>query len=191
MFRIVRMNDGSQRNISRQTSPVHRYTSSTNQVTWRLQQLKFSMDVPVNAVCRSSNYKIRKLWQIRPDHPADLAKTVSCCIVGSRLDYCNSLLYGIFAKNVQKLQINQNNLARIILMAPRRSSAEPLLRSLHWLPVAQRIKYKIAVLTHRALMTGQPPYLSELLQRRASLRTTRSTNMELLVVPYFNAAYSN
>ena len=43
--------------------------------------------------------------------------------------------------------------------APRRSSAEPLLRSLHWQPVAQSIKYKIATLTHRALTTGQPPYL--------------------------------
>ena len=64
-------------------------------------------------------------------------------------------------------------------------SAEPLLRYLHWLPVAQRIKYKIAMLMHRALTTGQPPYLSELLQCRTSLRTTRSTNMELLSVPVF------
>ena len=112
------------------------------------------------------------------------------CIVGSRLDYCSSLLYGISAKNLQKLQRVQNNLARITLMVPRRSSAEPLLRYLHWLPVAQRIKYKIAMLTHRALTTGQPPYLSELLQRRTSLRTTRSTNMELLSVPVFRLEIS-
>ena len=57
-----------------------------------------SMDVQVNAVCRSRNYQIRAFRQIRPDLPADLAKTVSRCIEVSRLDYCNSLLYGIYAK---------------------------------------------------------------------------------------------
>ena len=51
-----------------------------------------SMDAQVNAVCRSCNYQIRAFRQIRLDLPADLAKTVSCCIMGSRLDYCNSLL---------------------------------------------------------------------------------------------------
>ena len=85
---------------------------------------------------------------------------------------------------------DQNKLAQIALMAPRRSSAEPLLRYFHWLPFAQRIKYKIAMLTHRVLATGQPPYLSELLQRKASLRTTRSTNMELLAVPDFRLELS-
>ena len=54
----------------------------------------------------------------------------------------------------------QNNLARITLLAPRRSSAEPLLSSLHWLP-------------------------SELLQRRTSICTTRSSNMELLAAQIF------
>ena len=68
-------------------------------------------------------------------------------------------------------------------MATRRLSAGPLLRSLHWLPVAQSIKYKNVTLTHRALTIRQLPYLSEPLQRRPSLRTTSSTNMKLLAVP--------
>ena len=106
-----------------------------------------SMDVQVSAVCRSCNFHIRAFRPIRPDLLADLAKIFSCRIVGSRLDYCNSLLYGISAKNLKTLQRVQNNLPRITLMTPRRSSAEPLLRSLHWLPVVQHIKYKIAMLT--------------------------------------------
>ena len=69
-------------------------------------------------------------------------------------------------KNLLKLQRVQNNLTRITLMAPRRSSAEPLYRSLHWLPIMQRIHYKITMLTQRALTTSQPPYLLQVLQRR-------------------------
>ena len=132
------------------------------------------------------NYQIQAFRQTRSDLPTDLAKTASCCIVGSRLDYCNSLLYEISAKNLQKLQRIQNNLARITLMAPRLSSAEPLLKSLHWLPVTQRIKYKIATITQSA----NDRYLSPLLQHRTSLRTTRSDNLELLAVPDFHLELS-
>ena len=70
-------------------------------------------------------------------------------------------------------------------MTPRRSSSEPLSSSLLWLPVVQRIQYKISMLTHRALTKGQPPYLFKLLQHITSLRTTQSTNVELLAVPDF------
>jgi len=41
--------------------------------------------------------------------------------------------------------------------------ARPLLKSLHWLPVQQRIQYKIAVIKHKALSTSIPPYIDELL----------------------------
>jgi len=48
---------------------------------------------------------------------------------------------------LQKLQLVQNNAARIVLQAPRRSDVNSLLQTLHWLPVEQRINYKLAVLT--------------------------------------------
>jgi len=41
----------------------------------------------------------------------------------------------------------QNNAARIVLQAPRRSDVNSWFRTLHWLPVEQRINYKLAVLT--------------------------------------------
>ena len=51
-----------------------------------------SMYAEDNAVCRSCSYQIRAFRQIRPHFPAHLAMTVSCCILGSRLNYCNSML---------------------------------------------------------------------------------------------------
>ena len=108
-----------------------------------------AMDARVNAVCHSCNYQIQTFWQIRPDHSVDLAKTVSCCIVGSRQDYCNSLKYRI-CKNLQKLQRVQNNLSRMTLTVPRRSSTELLLKSLHWLPVVQLMMNKSVMLIYNA-----------------------------------------
>ena len=54
---------------------------------------------------------------------------------------------------------------------PRRSHATPLLRKLHWLPVQQRIVYKVAVLTFKVRSTSTPLYLRRLITSTSS-RTT-------------------
>ena len=73
----------------------------------------------------------------------------------------------------------QNNAARIVLEAPRRSHASPLLRTLHWLPVQQRIDYKVALLTFKVRSTSTPSYLRLLIQDREHGRNLRSTTTTL------------
>jgi len=58
--------------------------------------------------------------------------------------------------DVKKLQRVQNNAARVVLQAPRRSHANSLLQELHWLPVEQRITYKLAVMTYKTRQTSVP-----------------------------------
>ena len=48
----------------------------------------------VQGVVKASNYHIRALRHIRPMLDRELAHTIACSIVSTRLDYCNSLLYG-------------------------------------------------------------------------------------------------
>ena len=57
-----------------------------------------------------------------------------------------------------------------------RADARPLLKSLHWLPLNQRITYKVAVLTYKLRSTSTPPYLSTLLQPVTSSRSLRSVD---------------
>ena len=81
--------------------------------------------------------------------------------------------------SIQKLQRVQNTGARIVLHAPRRSPAQPLLEQLHWLPVRQRIDYKLAVLTHKIRATSTPSYLSDHVRPPESKRKLRSSTMPL------------
>jgi len=69
----------------------------------------------------------------------EVTHQIACSIVGSILHYCNSLLLNCSNRNLDKMQRVQNNLARVVCNSSRLTPAEPLLRSLHWLSVHQRI----------------------------------------------------
>src|SRR3984957_144511 len=71
--------------------------------------------------------------------------------VTSRLDYCNSLLYGISSSSSAKLQRILNTAARIVTRTKIGDHITPVFKSLHWLPVVQRCAFKIALLTFKII----------------------------------------
>ena len=83
--------------------------------------------------------------------------------VTSRLDYCNSILYGASAVHIRPLQNVLNAAARLILRKRKYDHITAAIRDLlHWLPVQQRIEYKLCVLVYKCLLQTAPIYLSEL-----------------------------
>ena len=82
---------------------------------------QLSFESHVREVCRACNFHLRALSHIRNLLSFQVAQTLACSIVCSRLDYCNSMLYGAPSKSISKLQRIQNNLARIVLEVPRRT----------------------------------------------------------------------
>ena len=126
------------------------------------------------------NIYIRALRHIRPLLDHKVANTVACSIVNTRLDYCNSLLYGLPAKNVAKLQRVQNTLARLVSGRGRWEHVRPVLKDLHWLPITQRVQYKVALITHKVLTTRQPQYLAEIVTAYVPKRELRSSTQNRL-----------
>jgi len=78
------------------------------------------------------------------------------------------------------LQQAQNNLARVVCQRGGRTDAKPLLRTLHWLPVKQRVTYKMATLTFKVLSSSTPAYLNHLIQSTVPVRPLRSSDAPLL-----------
>ena len=140
-------------------------------------------DKHITNVTRCSHYHIRALRHICPLLTLDTAKTIAASIVGSRLDYCNSLLYGVSQANIDRLQRAQNVLARVVAQAPSTISSADIHCDLHWLPINHRISYKLSLLTWRALYTAEPSYLSELISPYVPARTLRSSNTYFLSIP--------
>ena len=59
----------------------------------------------------------------------------------------------------------------------------PVLKMLHWLPVAKRIEYKILFYTYKALDGKAPGYIRDLLTPYVPSRALRSDAKKLLCVP--------
>ena len=85
-----------------------------------------SFDQHVTEVVHDCNYHLRALRHIRPRLTMECAKSIATSIVGSRLDYCNSLLHGMTQKNFDRLQTVQNNLARTVCQAAWSTDAAEL-----------------------------------------------------------------
>lgn len=148
-----------------------------------------SFDDHVNNVCKAAHFHIRALRHIRRCVSVSDAKTVATSMVSSRLDYCNSVLYGISSSNLSKLQRVQNALARTVMGTKRHQHITPVLAELHWLPVTARIQFKIALLTFKTLTTHQPSYLFDLLQAHQPSRQLRSASRNLLDVPRMRTGF--
>ena len=101
-------------------------------------------------VCRSCYYHIRDLRRLRRCLTSEVSKTIATALVSSKLDYCNGLLYNVTNRELNRFQGVQNCLARVVTRSPRFSRTTPLLKSLHWLSVCFRIRFKICLVTYKA-----------------------------------------
>src|SRR5207253_11431843 len=138
----------------------------------------------------SSFYHIRQFRQIRASLDTNYSILLTNALVSSKLDYCNCLFYNLPANSLNRLQLVQNALARVVVPSVRRNHhITPTLRQLHWLPITKRITFKIAFITFKTLHNKHPSYLAELLTPRhdSSHNTRSSDSPNFLSVPKINS----
>ena len=111
--------------------------------------LSFSQQI--SKLSSSCHYHMRDLRRIRNSLDHKTAATIATSLVHSRLDYCNSPYYSLPAFVLHRLQLIQNSLARAVSRTPLHSPVSPVLHSLHWLKIEQRIQSKIISITHNLL----------------------------------------
>ena len=107
-----------------------------------------TMNAHVSNIARTCYFELRRLASIRRFLTSTATATLVSAFVLSRIDYCNSLLFGSTHDVTSHLQRIQNYAVRVILRLPKSSSITMHLKSLHWLPVKVRSTYKIACLCY-------------------------------------------
>ena len=118
------------------------------------------------SVCKSAFCHLRNISRIGKLLSTETIETLVHAFVTSKLDHCNSLLYGVPKYVIKKLQSLQNTAARLITSSTSIFvHITPILFELHWLPNSERIKFKTILLTHKALHQQFPIYIQDLICR--------------------------
>ena len=137
----------------------------------------------VNNICRPLSHSFHSIDRIRKYlSQADTERIVHAFVL-SKFDYCNSLLYGFPSCEIKKLQRLQNTAARLTVCMKKTDHITPVLKKLHWLPVNDRITFKLVLLTYKSLNGLAPVYINELLYHYTPCRSLRSSDSQLPSYP--------
>ena len=120
------------------------------------------MSFHISKQCASAFYYLHNICRICRFFSTDTTKALVHAFVTSRIDYCNSLLHGLPASHLNKVQHVLNAAARLVCCMPCSCRITPLLYELHWLPVRQRVSFKILPFVFKAIHGIVPTYLREL-----------------------------
>ena len=121
-----------------------------------------SFEEHICSVVQACYIQLRNLRALGSKLNFDLKKQLIHCLIFSKLDYCNGLFYGLPDKLIKKLQKVQNSCVRFLFGKEgytKWESVTPLLQQAHFLPVKERIKFKIALMVFKCLNNIAPSYL--------------------------------
>lgn len=145
-----------------------------------------TMKTHVNRTVSGCFYALRQLRSVRRSVPSDVFKSLVASLVLTRLDFGDAKLAGISVKLINRLQSVLNAAARTIVGLHRRDHISQTLADLHWLRMAERIDFKLAITVYRCLHDSAPIYLSRDICRTSSLASRsrlRSSSSSSLAVP--------
>ena len=101
--------------------------------------------------CRIAMVNLQHIHLIRQYLTQDTRHTLVLGIVMSHLDFSNAIFSGLPDKDLANLQRIQNTGAKFVLQKDKLASSTECLCALHWLPIRERIDYKILTLVFKSL----------------------------------------
>jgi len=154
------------------------------------QELSFFLHI--NQLARSCYYQLRQLRIVSRSLSCSAAAALVHAFVTSRLDHCNSILLGLPLALTARLDQVLCCAARLIGRIPKYASVSAYMHDmLHWLPITQRISYRIAFLVWLCRLGSAPAYLCELFRPVSGLPgqgAIRSSVTGQLLVPHAKTA---
>ena len=142
-----------------------------------------NMETHVNSIVSQCFKYISDIGKIRKFLTDKHTQILVHSVISSRLDYCNSLLYGINKSEINKLQKVQNAAARLVYRRRKHESISDYLRKLHWLRVEARIVFKMLVLVFKCLHNMAPECIVNLIDVKDNARL-------LLVLKFFQSSHA-
>ncbi len=143
-----------------------------------------SLSSHITQTCKAANFQLYRISRIRKYLTNDATQIILHSLVSSKLDYCNSIFFGLPKNMLNRLQSCLNSAARLATHTKKHDHITPVLQQLHWLPIEHRISFKILSLVFKALHGLAPPYICDLLHPYVPARSLRSSDQDLLEVPH-------
>ena len=139
------------------------------------------MKTAINETCQSGLYHLHNIGCIKRFLGFEVRKSIVQAIVMSKIDYCNSLMYGVVATNLSKLQRVQNAAVRLVCSLPRHEHVTSSFIRLHWLPIKFRINFNIAMLCFKCIHGHAPNYLKSMvtIKKTSIYKLRSSTSIQL------------
>ena len=141
----------------------------------------------ISNISKTAFYHLRIISKVRPLLSQSDAEKLVHAFISNRLDYCNALFAGLSKQVLNKLQLIQNAAARVLTKTKKFDHITPILSYLHWLPVKQRIDFKILLTVFKSINGLAPPYIASMLTEYTPDRSLRSSNQGLLNIPRINS----
>ena len=147
-----------------------------------------SMVTLISSICSSAHFHLRNIARIRPFLSAKAREQLVYAFITSKLDMD---MFGLHEYQVNRLQKIQNHAARLVTKTPGNMHLTLVLKHLHWLPIRQRVEYKLLLHVYRALSGQGPSCMSDLVHQYIPARSLRSAAELQLAVPRTHSTFGD